>query len=139
MSEHIDFEGHSTYCNYSIYLFWIYYNFFFNIIGEAVPVNHFDPTWRHYMSIEDFQNASFQLKLPIAKKFLENHVKLGDENATAFELNYENLISDHELLKQWPDIKQEIYESAEKVMGIFGFASIAITDQSKKTRNIFFF
>ena len=90
------------------------------------------------MSIEDFQNASFQLKIPIAKKFLENHVKLGDENVTAFELNYESLISDQELLKQWPDIKQEIYESAEKVMGIFGFASIAITDQSKKTRNIFF-
>ena len=95
--------------------------------GEAVPVNViYDDIWRHYLSAEDFRDASLQMKIPIAKKFIEKHVKLRDEKNPAFEVDYDILISDQELLRQWPEIKEDIGSSAGKIMGLFGYASISL-------------
>ena len=99
--------------------------------GIAIHADHVDTSWRHYMGVEDYQNAAYQLKVAIAKKYVENNVSLGNEEAENFEINYDSLISDEEILKQWPDIKRDMYTSAEKIMGIFGYASV-----SEKTNNV---
>ena len=70
------------------------------------------------------------MKIPIAKKFIEKHVKLRDEKNPGFEVDYDILISDQELLRQWPEIKEDIGSSAGKIMGLFGYASIS-SEKSK--------
>ena len=82
------------------------------------------------MSAEEFRDASLQMKIPIAKKFIDKHVKLRDEKNPGFEIDYDILISDQELLRQWPEIKDDICSSAGKIMGLFGYASIS-SEKSK--------
>ena len=74
------------------------------------------------------------MKIPIAKKFIEKHVKLRDEKNPGFEVDYDILISDQELLRQWPEIKEDIGSSAGKIMGLFGYASISL-EKSKYVRS----
>jgi hypothetical protein len=69
------------------------------------------------------QDVSTQMKIELAKKFVNKNVNNNNTGKTSFVLDYKTLLGDADLKRDWPDFKTDLKCNAEKVMGIFGLAA----------------
>ena len=114
---------------------------FIQLENKSTPtLQSFQPHWRHYISLSNYEAGYFSLaKLKAATNFLNSRtevIETTDElfNFKRYFVNYSDLINNSTLKHEWPTLEEDLDGNADLVMGIFGLARYDLWSKEIKLR-----